>query len=54
MTTLLDNAAVPMKNDQIIRVPDDLRWPMACTAGLFRVPFRPGWESGLDVRFESM
>jgi hypothetical protein len=54
MATLLDNASVPVEYDQIIGIPDDLRLPVELTAGLFRVASRPGWESGTDVRFESV
>jgi hypothetical protein len=54
MATVLDHASVPVEHDQIIGISDDLRLPMELTAGLVRVPSRPGWESAPDVCFESV
>jgi hypothetical protein len=54
VATLLDNASVPVEDDQIIGIPDYLGLPVELTAGLFRISSRPGWESGTDVRFESV
>lgn len=54
VATVLDHGSVSMEYDQIVGVPDDLGLPMELTAGLFRVPSRPGWKSGTDVLFESV
>jgi hypothetical protein len=54
VATWLDHASVSVAYDQIVGVPDDLGLPMELTAGLFRVPSRPGWKSGTDVLFESV
>src|SRR5262245_6686240 len=52
--TVLDSGTVPVEYDEIISVPDNLGLPMELTAGLCRIPSRPGWESGTDVLFESV
>jgi hypothetical protein len=54
VATWLDHGAVPVEDDQIVRIPDDLGLPMKLAAGLLRGPSRPGWESGSDVLFESV
>src|SRR5712692_9302296 len=54
LTTVLDHGAVPVEDDQIIGVPDDLGLPMELTARLFRIPSRPDRELSTEVLFESV
>ena len=54
VATLFDNGSVPMEDDQIVRVSDDLRLPIELTAGLFQVPSCPGWKVRADRLFESV
>ena len=54
VATLFDNGSVPMEDNQIVRVSDDLRLPMELTAGLSRVSSCPGWKLGADKLFESV
>ena len=54
VVTLFDNRAIPVEDDPIVRVSDDLGLPMELTAGGFQVPSRPGWEVSADELFESV
>jgi hypothetical protein len=54
VATLFDNSAVPVEEDQIVGVSDDLGLPMELTAGWCRLPSRPGWEVRADALFESV